>query len=144
LVVLGFSCPFLVLLPFHKKLHIIKFVSLLKASLLSFIIFYIPETLSAIYFLIFKRNYELKDIHNFESFFSLSKLFDNKQTPNWLWDIVAETGFVYFVFPLLVAIFLYVMYKNFKLKSLIGYSYLTYGIVFIFYNTVFWYLFDLI
>ena len=75
LVVLGFSCTLLILILFHKKLHIMKFVALFKVSLLSFLIFYIPEIVSAIYFLIFKRDYELKDIHDFESYFKLSKLF---------------------------------------------------------------------
>ena len=66
LVVLGFSGAFLVLILFHKKLHIIKFTAVLKATLLSFMVFYIPEIISAFYFLIFKKNYELKDIKEFE------------------------------------------------------------------------------
>jgi hypothetical protein len=144
LIVLSFSATFLILILFHKRLHIIKFITLLKASLLSFLIFYIPEILSAIYFLIFERDYELSDIHNFESYFKLNKLFNKESTPQWLWDILTETGFVYLFFPLLVALLLRVMYKNFKTSTLIGYSYLAYIILFFLYNTVFWYLFDLV
>ena len=143
LVVLGFSSVFLVLILFHKKLYSIKFTTIIKASLLSYIIFETPRICSAIYFLIFKEAYELKDIHNFESYFKLSKLFDKKQTPTWLWEIVSETGFIYFLFPLLVAFLLSYNYKNFKLILLIKYSFITYFIVFTFYNTIFWLVYDL-
>ncbi|MGZ0016471.1 hypothetical protein [Yeosuana sp. AK3] len=144
IVVLGFSATFLILILFHKRLHTIKFVSILKASLISYIVFYVPIIISAIYFLIFKTNYELSDIHSFESYFKLSKFFNKETTPQWLWNILAETGFVYFIFPLIVALLLKVIYKNFRTSILVGYSYLAYIIVFIFYNTVFWYLFDLV
>tara|TARA_R110001583_G_C5666833_1_gene410284 strand:- start:5223 stop:5942 length:720 start_codon:yes stop_codon:yes gene_type:complete len=144
LVVLGFSSVFLVLILFHKKLHAIKYVHILKISLLSYLIFEIPRITSAIYFLVFKKEYELKDIHNFESYFSLDKIFDKKQVSPWFWEIVSETGFVYFLFPLLVALFLHYNYKNFKTSLIIGYSFLAYFIVFVLYNTLFWYLFDLI
>jgi hypothetical protein len=144
LVVLGFSSVFLVLILFHRKLHNIKFTHILKASLLSYLTFEIPRICSAIYFLVFKQEYELKDIHNFESYFKLSKFFDKEQTSTWLWEIVSETGFIYFIFPLLVALLLNYNYKNLKIKALIKYSYITYFIVFTFYNTIFWYLYDLI
>jgi hypothetical protein len=144
LVAFGFSGTFLILILFNKKLHIIKYLDILKATLIAFIVFYLPEVISAVYFLIFKKNYELKDIHNFESYFGLSKFFNKDSMPQWLWDIVSQTGFVYLIFPLLVALLLGIMYKNFKTSALIGYSYLTYAIVFLLYNTVFWYLFDLV
>ena len=141
---MGFSGTFLVLLLFHKRLHVIKFTFLLKTSLLGYIVFYTPEIISAIYFLIFKNNYELTDIQNFESYFRISKLFNKEHTSEWLWGIVNETDFLYFIYPLIVAILLRVLYKNFKTNILVGYSYLAYGIVYVFYNTVFWYLFDLV
>lgn len=144
LVVLSFSATFLILILFHKKLHVIKFASIAKASLISYIVFYLPEIISAIHFLIFKETYEMKDIQGFASYFKFSKLFNKESTPQWLWDLVSETGFVYFIFPIIVAILLGVMYKNFKTSILIGYSYLAYSIVFLLYNTVFWYLFDLV
>jgi hypothetical protein len=144
LVGLGFSATFLIIILFHKRLHIIKFLDILKCTLIAFIVFYIPEIISAVYFLIFKKSYELKDIHNFESYFSLNKFFDKTNTPQWLLDLVAEIGFVYLIFPLLVALLLKVMYKNFSIGILMAYAYLTYAIVFLLYNTVFWYLFDLV
>lgn len=144
LVVLGFSATFLILILFHKRLHIIKFVSIVKVSLISYVVFYLPEIISAIYFLLFKINYEMADIQNFGSYFKISKLFDKENTSQWLWDLVSETGFVYFLFPLLVALLLKVMYKIFNIGMLTGYSYIAYAIVFVLYNTVFWYLFDLV
>ena len=144
LVVLSFSATFLILILFHKRLHIIKFVSIVKVALISYVVFYLPEIISAIYFLVFKRNYEMANIKNFGSYFKISKLFNKESTPQWLWGLVSETGFVYLIFPLLVALLLRIMYKNFKTNTLIGYSYLTYAIVFLLYNTVFWYLFDLV
>jgi hypothetical protein len=144
LLVLGFSSTFLVLILFHKKLHKITFVDLLKASLLSYVVFEIPIICSAIYFSLLKKVYEFKDIINFESYFKVNKVFDKEQTSSWLWSIVSETGFVYILFPLLVALIMHSKYKNFKIKLLIGYSYFTYFILFIFYHTVFWYLYDLI
>ena len=144
LVVLGYSATYLILILFHKRLHIIKFLNILKTSLIAFIVFYIPEIISAIYFLAFKESYELKDIHSFESYFRFSVFFDKKNTSKWLWDIVNESGFVYLLFPLITGLLLSVIYKNFKARTLISYSFLAYLIVFVFYNTVFWYLFDLI
>ena len=144
LVTLGFSATFLILILFHKRLHILKYVNILKASLIAFLVFYLPEIISAIYFLIFKKSYELKDIHSFESYFRFSKFFDKSNTPKWLWHIVSETGFVHLLFPLISGLLLGVIYKDFKKDTLIAYSYLAYLIVFVFYNTVFWYLFDLV
>jgi len=144
LVVLGFSGVFLVLILFHKKLNRIKYTALIKMSLLSYILFYIPEIISSIYFLGFNKDYQMKEIGNFESYFFVGKLFDKKNVPSWFWEMVSETGFLYLLFPLCAALMLYVLYKNFKLPLLIGYSYASYFIVFVFYNTVFWYLFDLI
>ncbi|MFV0540412.1 MAG: hypothetical protein ACK5MZ_04125 [Aestuariibaculum sp.] len=144
IVTLGFSGTFLVLILFHKTLYKIRYLDILKASLLSYIVFYIPIIISACYFLIFNKTYELKDIHEFESYFSLSKLFTQTNTPKWLWDIVSQTDFTYFLYPLLVVLLLTTLYKEYKKPLLIGYSYLTYIIVFVFYNTVFWYLFDLV
>ncbi len=144
LVVLGFSATFLVIILFHKKLHIIKFSTIIKAALLGYIVFEIPKICSAIYFLTFKQHYELKDIKQFESYFSLSKLFTKENTSSWLWGVVSETGFLYFLFPLFIALLLDLKYTNLKKNTLIGYSYLTYFIIFTFYNTLFWYLFDLV
>jgi hypothetical protein len=144
LVVLSFSSTFLILILFHKRLHVIKFASIVKAALISYVVFYLPALFSAIYFLIFRTSYEMIDIQNFGKYFKLSKLFNKETSPEWLWDIVSETGFVYLIFPLLVALLLRVLYKNFKTRILIGYSYLAYTIIFLFYNTVFWYLFDLV
>ncbi len=144
LVTIGFSATFLILVLFHKRLNIIKYLDILKVSLVAFIIFYLPEVISAIYFLLFNKNYEFKDIQNFESYFSLSKFFDKDNTPQWLWDIVTEMGFVYLLFPLITGLLLNVIYSKFKRGTLIGYSYLAYFIIFVFYNTMFWYLFDLV
>jgi len=144
LVVLGFSGVFLVLILFHKKLNSIKYTTLIKVSLLSYVLFYIPEIISSIYFLGFNKDYQMKEIGNFESCFFVGKLFDKSTTPTWLWEIVSETGFLYLLFPLCVGVLLSALYKNFKGLLLIGYSYLSYFLVLVFYNTVFWYLFDLV
>lgn len=144
LVLLGFSITFLILNLFHKKLYIIKYRDLLKVSIISYLVFYITDILSAIYFLIFKKNYEFNDISIFEGYFKFSIFFDKENTQKWLWNIVDETGILYLFFPLIVGVLLNMMYKNLKKRTLIGYSYIAYFIIFVFYNTVFWYLFDLI
>ena len=43
LMVFGFSGVFLILVLFHRKLHVIRFVDFIRTSLLSFLIFYLPE-----------------------------------------------------------------------------------------------------
>ncbi len=144
LVTISFSATFLILVLFHKRLNILKYLDILKVSLVAFIIFYLPEVTSAIYFLLFNKNYEFEDIQNFESYFNLSKFFDKDNTPRWLWDIVTEIGFVYLLFPLISGLLLSVIYSKFRKGTLIGYSYLAYFIIFVFYNTIFWYLFDLV
>lgn len=144
LVTIGFSATFLILVLFHKRLNILKYLDILKVSLFAFIIFYLPEVISAIYFLVFDKNYELEDIQNFESYFRLSKFFNKDTTSQWLWDIVNETGLVYLLFPLIAGLLLSVTHKNFKKGTLMSYSYLAYLIIFVFYNTIFWYLFDLV
>lgn len=144
LVVLGFSATFLLLILFHKRLNTINFLHITKTSLIAFLVFYIPEIISAIYFLIFKKDYEMVDIRNFDQYFKFSNFFEKESTPQWLWDIVSETGFIYILFPLVVGLLLSLLYGNLKKITLISYSYLAYAIVFIFYNTVFWYLFDLV
>jgi len=143
LITFGFSSTYLILILFHKQLHIIKYLDILKATLTAFLVFYLPEIISAIYFLLFKKSYELKDIHGFESYFKLDKLFDKDNTQKWLWNIASEIGFVYLLFPLIVGLLLSVIYKNFRKGTLIGYSYLAYFIIFVFYSTLSWYLFGL-
>ncbi|WP_298951977.1 hypothetical protein [uncultured Nonlabens sp.] len=143
LVVVGYSCTYLVLILFHERLNIIKYASLLKVTLTSFLVFYIPELLATIYFVIFKSDYKMEDIRHFDNYFQMSSWFEKENVPAWLWNIVAETSWVYILFPLLVGLLLRLLYKQFTALQLIGYSYLAYLIVFIFYNTIFWYLFDL-
>jgi hypothetical protein len=144
IVVISFSGTFLILILFHKKLHVIKFIDLLKVAFIGFTVFYVKEIISAVYFLVFNSTYEMQDIKNFESYFKISTLFSKENTPNWLWQIVSETGFIYLLFPLIAALLISILYSNFKKVTLIGYAYLSYAIIFILYNTVFWYLFDLI
>lgn len=143
LVTLGFSATFLVVILFHKSLNVLKYLDILKTSLIAYLLFYVTEIISSMYFLIFKRDYILEDISAFEKYFSLRILFNKDSTPSWLWDIITEMEFIYFAYPLSVGLLLGLIYKQLKTWSLIGYSYLAYLLVLVFYNTVFWYLFDL-
>ena len=144
ILVLGFSFTFLTLTLFHKKFHIVKYLKILKTSLVAFMVFYLPELISAIRFLLFKRDYDYEDLKEFQNYFKISIFFEEKSTPKWLWDIVSQTDFTYLLYPFIVGLLLGIIYKNFGRVKLIGYSYLAYLIVFIFYHTVFWYLFDLV
>lgn len=143
-VIFGFSGTFLVMLLFHKKFHVITFNHLLKASFISYLVFYATEIISAIYFLIFSKNYDLYDVQSFSKMFSFRLFFIEEETSTWLWKIVSQTEFAFFIFPLFVGLSLKVLYSKFKVYNLLAYSYLSYLSVFVFYNTVFWYLFDLV
>lgn len=143
IVAFGYSCTFLIIILFHKQLNVINYLSILKATLLGYLVFYTAEIVAAFYFLLFRTDYQMEDIRKFDAIFKLDFLFDKDSRSGWLWNIAAETSWVYIFFPLIVGLLLYLMFRNLGIWRLIGYSYLAYLIVLIFYHTVFWYLFDL-
>ena len=50
IVVFGYSCLLLLFFLFHKTLNTVKYLVILKVTILSYILFYIPKMLSNIYF----------------------------------------------------------------------------------------------
>lgn len=143
ILLLGYSCTFLITILFHKNLQHIKFGAIIKCTLLAYPVFYLIELLSAFYFLPYNIEYRYEEIVEFQNFFYVKNLFEENGIFSWLRKILAETNYFYFVFPLVVALLLKVMYPNLKKIEIIGNAYLAYTIIFLFYNTVFWYLFDL-
>ncbi|MCV6628674.1 MAG: hypothetical protein OIF50_02320 [Flavobacteriaceae bacterium] len=142
--VLSYSATFLIMVLFHKDLYSIKFIQILKTSILSFLVFYIPEIVSSVYFLVFDKNYNLNDLNYFESHFRLNVFFKDNDIPKYLFEVLSQTGFEYFLFPLCSGLMLSILYKNLKCSLIIGYSFFAYFILYIFYNTIIWYLFDLV
>ncbi len=140
-VIIGFSCIVLILFLFHKTLTTIKYVIILKATTIGYVLFYIPDIVSNIYFLVFKRNYKMKDIQNFSSYFNTSSLFEKEQFSPWLWTAITDFQLIYILFPALVALGIKIMYKQFSMGLLLGYCYIAYLIAFIFYEIIMWYIF---
>jgi hypothetical protein len=140
-VIFGFSCIVLIFFLFHKTLTTIKYVIILKASTVAYVLFYIPDIVSNIYFLIFKRDYKMKDIQNFGGFFNTSSLFKKEQFSPWLWTAITDFQLIYILFPALVALGIKIMYKQFSMGLLLGYCYMAYLIAFVFYEIIMWYIF---
>lgn len=140
-VVLGYSCLLLLLFLFHKTLNTVKYQAILKVTILSYVIFYIPETLSNIYFLIFKTDYTVESFRKFYRHFHTSSLFNKEQLPSWIWGVISDFDLIYIFFPALVALGLKLLYKQFSIGLLLSYCYLTYIIAFIFNEIIMWYIF---
>lgn len=140
-VIFGYSCLLLIFFLFHSNYNIISYKYILKASTIAYFIFYIPEIISNIYFIVFKRNYKIEDVKQFSSAFYTSTYFNKDKLPSWLWAVITDFQFIYIVFPFLVAVCLKFRYKDFSLSLLAGYCYAAYLIAFIFYEILLWYLF---
>lgn len=137
----GYSCVLLLLFLFHKSLSGINYIIILKSTIVAYILFYIPDIISNIYFLIFKKNYTFEDIQNFNSYFSTSSFFEKKNLPIWLWTVIDDFQLIYIIFPALVALGLKIIYKQFAVGLLLAYCYLAYIISFVFYQIIMWYIF---
>lgn len=140
-VTIGYSVLLLLLLLFHKRLNIIKYLNIVKITIVSYLIFYVPDLISNIYLLVFKPNYKFTDIGNFNSYFTTTHYFNKENFPDWLWTIMGDIQPIYIIFPLLIALGLKSIYKQFPLGLLLMYCYLTYLISFIFLEIIMWYLF---
>lgn len=143
-MVIGFSSILLVFFLFDRSLSKIKFAQIAKSSLLSYLLFFVPFIISSIFFLTFKSEYNLNDIHEFENKFRFSNFFAKENTSKWLWDILSDTEIVYVIFPLSVAYLICLLNNNLSFLKIVVYSYLAYLLCFTFYHTLFWYLFELI
>lgn len=140
-VIFGFSCIVLILFLFHKTLTTIKYIIILKATTVAYALFYIPDIISNIYFLVFKRDYKMEDIQNFSGYFKTSSLFEKEHFAPWLWAIITDFQLIYILFPALVALGIKIMYKQFSMGLLLAYCYLAYLIAFVFYEIIMWYIF---
>jgi len=141
IVVFGFSCIVLILFLFHKTFTTIKYIIILKATTIAYVLFYIPDIVSNIYFLVFKRDYKMEDIQNFGSVFNTTSFFEKEQFPLWLWTAITDFQLIYILFPVLVALGIKIMYKQFSMGLLLGYCYIAYLIAFVFYEIIMWYIF---
>jgi len=140
-VTIGYSISLLILLLFHKRLNIIKYLTIVKVTILSYLIFYVPDLISNIYFLVFKSDYKHADISNFNNYFTTTYYFNKENFSDWLWVIMGDIEPIYIIFPLLIALGLKSIYKQFSLGLLLTYCYLTYFISEIFLEIIMWYLF---
>jgi len=140
-VVLGFSCLLLLLFLFHGTLNKIKYLIIFKITSLSYLLFYVPDIISNLKFLVFDRNYEIKDIQKFNGYFKTSSFFEKESLPDWLWTTITDFNLIYILFPALIAVLIKIVYKQFSINLLLIYTYLTYFIAFVFYEIIMWYIF---
>jgi len=141
IVVFGFSCLFFLFSFVLIKFKSIKYLDILKVTVLSYLLFYIPTVIEIIYFLILKTNYTFNDIKTFNNFFYTSLLFDRQQLVAWQWTVISDFNFIYIIFPALIAIGIKALYKQFSMGLLLAYSYITYLIAFVLYEIIMWYFF---
>lgn len=137
----GFSCAVLLLFLFHKSFSVISYLVILKATILAYLLFFIPEIISNIYFLVFKTNYNFEQVEEFNKYFATSSFFSKEKYPPWLWTTITDFQLVYILFPALVALGIKVVYKQFSISLLLVYCYLAYLISFVFYEIIMWYIF---
>ncbi len=140
-VVLGFTCILLTLFLFHKLLNQITFLSILNSTVLAYMVFYVPDIIASIYFLIFNRDYKFQDIGKFENNFRLSQFFDKEVLPSWLYTAISDFQLIYILYPLLVAFFIKFLYKSYSFRLLVAYVYVAYFVSFILMELILWYLF---
>ncbi|MCF6182004.1 hypothetical protein [Lutibacter sp.] len=103
-VAFGYSCLLLLFFLFHKTLNIVKYLDILKVTILSYILFYIPKMLSNIYFLIFKTDYTFENVRKFNRYFDTTTYFKKEFYPPWLWTAISDFDLIYIFFPALVAL----------------------------------------
>ena len=137
----GYSCTLLILFLFHKTLNLIKYLFILKATLVAYLLFYIPELSSNTYFLVFREDYTIENINSFNKIFKFSTYFSKERYPPWLWTVISDFQWIYILFPALVTLGVKLIYKQFSISLLALYSYIAYFISFVFYEIIMWYIY---
>ena len=134
---LGFSIVIFITFQFYDITKTIRFTHILKASTIAYLVFYIKDIVSSIWFLAIKREYVFEDIQSFYSKtnFSLAKTFGNPDSESWFQYLLDDLRLELLIY-LLGIIVLTSIAGNVTFKKLIGPVGIAFGAGFILYESI--------
>ncbi|WP_461636525.1 hypothetical protein [Labilibaculum euxinus] len=125
IVCMGLAALVFISFQFTEQLKHIKFSTVFKSSILAYLIFYTKDIFTAIYFLIFKSNYQYEDIQHINNSiaFSLKDAIGFSDKESILYEIFRDLNLYLLVYILLIPLFLKLStnhsYKKLALNILI-------------------------
>ncbi|WP_320017635.1 hypothetical protein [Labilibaculum manganireducens] len=108
IVCIGLAALIFISFQFTEQLKHIKFSTVFKSSILAYLIFFLDSIFKAIYFLIFKSNYQYEDIQHINDriAFSLKDAIGFSDKESILYDIFRDLNLYLLAYILLIPLFL--------------------------------------
>lgn len=110
IVCVGLTILIFISFQFNEKRKNITFYTILKSSILAYFVFYIDDIFNAIYFLVFKSNYQYEDIQkvNDQISFAVSDLTESIDHSSWIFSILKDLNLYLLAYILLIPLFLHI------------------------------------
>lgn len=125
IVCLGLASFIFIGFQFIEEFKSIRFSIIFKSSLLAYLVFFVKDIISVIWFLVIKSNYKFEDIKSFNKnlSFSVSDWIGNVDKNSWFSDLFNDLNLYLLLYLLLIPFFLKVAsvipYKKLVLNMLI-------------------------
>ena len=108
IVCIGLAALIFISFQFTEQLKHIKFSTVFKSSLLAYLFFYTKDLFTAVYFLLFKSNYQYEDIQHINNSitFSLKNAIGFSDKESILYDIYGDLNLYLLAYVLLIPLYL--------------------------------------
>lgn len=113
IVCLGLTALLFIAFQFSEQLKHITFRNTMNSVILSYMVFFLGDVFSALYFLIFKSDYQYEDVQNINNnlSFALNDVIKIEDKASWVNDILADVTLYLFAYILLIPLFLHIASK---------------------------------
>lgn len=110
IVCLGLTALIFISFQFSEQFKHITFSNTLNSVILSYLVFSLDNVYSAVYFLIFKSDYQLEDVQNINNnlSFALNDLIKIQDKSSWVNDVLTDVNLYVFSYILLIPLFLHI------------------------------------
>jgi hypothetical protein len=110
IVCIGLTALIFIAFQFSEHLKHITFKNTMNSAILAYLVFFLDDIFSALYFLIFKSDYQYEDIQNINNnlSFALNDVIEVQEKSFWLNDILSDVSLYLFAYILLIPLFLHI------------------------------------
>ncbi|WP_321295328.1 hypothetical protein [Marinifilum fragile] len=120
IVCLGLTALIFIAFQFSEHLKHITFRNTMNSAILSYLVFFLGDIFSALYFLIFKSDYQYEDVQNINNnlSFALNDVIKIEDKTSWVNDVLADVNLYVFAYILLIPLFLHIV-SNLSYRKLL-------------------------
>jgi|GEM_PF-3830073 len=120
IVCIGLASLIFIAFQFSEYLKHLTFNKILNSSIIAYLIFFVSDVFSVIYFLVFKSDYQYEDVQyiNNNSSFALNDIVEIQDKTSLINDVIADVNLYVFAYIFLIPLFLHIA-SNIPYKKLL-------------------------